>query len=124
VTLRGDTDFSQTAHLDRWHHDRVRFVFGYDARANLVDMADALPEAVWLPLMRRPGAPIRTVPRQRPANVKATVIRARAFRQLTLDAEAVAAFPYRPTGCRETYRMVVLRKNISVEQVRIAPSIN
>lgn len=116
VTLRGDTDFSQTAHLDRWHHADVRFVFGYDARANLVEAAEALPEAVWLPLTRRPGAPIRTVPRHRPANVKAAVIRARGFRQLTLDAEAVAAFPYRPTGCRETYRMVVLRKNISVEQ--------
>ncbi|MPZ16967.1 MAG: hypothetical protein GEV06_03475, partial [Luteitalea sp.] len=42
--------------------------------------------------------------------------RAREFRQLTLEAEAVAAFPYQPTGCRETYRMVVLRKNISVAQ--------
>jgi len=116
VTLRGDTDFSQTAHLDRWHAADVRFVFGYDARANLVDLAEALPEAVWVPLTRRSGAPIRTLPRQRPANVKATVIRARNFRQLTLEAEAVAAFPYQPTGCRETYRMVVLRKNISVAQ--------
>ncbi|MEZ4234121.1 MAG: hypothetical protein R3B89_33410 [Polyangiaceae bacterium] len=31
VLLRGDTDFTQTAHLDRWHEDGVRFVFGYDA---------------------------------------------------------------------------------------------
>jgi hypothetical protein len=32
--LRGDTDFSQAAHLDRWDADpRVRFVFGYDATA-------------------------------------------------------------------------------------------
>ncbi|MGH2604626.1 MAG: transposase, partial [Dehalococcoidia bacterium] len=77
--------------------------------------AEALPEAVWAPLTRRPGAPIRTAPRQRPANVKAAVIRARGFRQLALEAEAVAAFPYQPTGCRETYRMVVLRKNISVD---------
>ena len=36
VLLRGDTDFSQTAHLDRWHSSgRVRFIFGYDSRPNL-----------------------------------------------------------------------------------------
>ena len=31
LTFRGDTDFSQTGHLDRWDADGVRFVFGYDA---------------------------------------------------------------------------------------------
>lgn len=31
VRLRGDTDFSQTMHLDCWHEDGVEFVFGYDA---------------------------------------------------------------------------------------------
>jgi hypothetical protein len=32
VLLRGDTDYSQTEHLDRWTSDpRVRFLFGYDA---------------------------------------------------------------------------------------------
>jgi len=28
ITLRGDTDFTQTAELDRWDADGVRFVFG------------------------------------------------------------------------------------------------
>src|SRR5262249_57104333 len=41
VLLRGDTDFSQTEHLDRWDADaRVRFIFGYDATPNLVGIAD------------------------------------------------------------------------------------
>src|SRR3984957_7013565 len=45
VLLRGDTDFSQTEHLDRWDADpRVRFIFGYDATANLDAIADKLPE--------------------------------------------------------------------------------
>ena len=40
VLLRGDTDLSQTQHLDRWHADgRVRFLFGYDARPNVVALA-------------------------------------------------------------------------------------
>ncbi len=48
VLLRGDTDFSQTAHLDRWDDDeRVRFLFGYDACPNLVDIAENLPERAW-----------------------------------------------------------------------------
>jgi len=31
VRLRGDTDFSQTTDLNRWHKDGVEFVFGYEA---------------------------------------------------------------------------------------------
>ena len=36
ILLRGDTDFSQTAELDRWDDDHVGFIFGYDACPNLV----------------------------------------------------------------------------------------
>lgn len=32
------------------------------------------------------------------------------------DSAAVAEFPYQPTACARPYRMVVVRKNISVEQ--------
>src|SRR4051812_4240766 len=35
ITYRGDTDFTQTRHLDRWDQDGVRFIFGIDAMANL-----------------------------------------------------------------------------------------
>ena len=41
VWLRGDTDFSLTSNFDRWD-EKVGFVFGYDSKKNLVDMADAL----------------------------------------------------------------------------------
>lgn len=33
-----------------------------------------------------------------------------------MDAEAVAEFPYQPVACAQPYRMVVVRKNSSVEQ--------
>jgi len=116
LTFRGDTDFSQTGHLDRWDADGVRFVFGYDARANVIGGADALPARAWTPLVRQPPYEVKTEPRQRPVNVKAAVIIEREFKNLRLEAEAVAEFPYRPTACTKTYRMVVVRKNISVEQ--------
>ena len=35
ITLRGDTDFTQTEQLDRWDRDGVQFVFGIDAMKNL-----------------------------------------------------------------------------------------
>jgi hypothetical protein len=116
ITFRGDTDFSQTGHLDRWDADGVRFVFGYDARANVIGCADALPARAWTPLVRQPPYEVKTEPRQRPVNVKAAVIIEREFKNLRLEAEAVAEFPYQPTACTKTYRMVVVRKNISVEQ--------
>jgi hypothetical protein len=116
ITFRGDTDFSQTEHLDRWDADGVRFVFGYDARANVIRSADALAPEAWTPLVRRARYTVQTTPRERPVNVKAAVIVARDFTNLRLEAEAVAEFSYRPTACAKTYRMVVVRKNISVEQ--------
>lgn len=116
ITFRGDTDFSQTAHLDRWDAAHVRFIFGYDARANLIREADALPPRAWRRLVRRPPYEVHTAPRQRPVNVKAATIVARAFKNLRLEAEAVAEFAYQPTACSKPYRMVVVRKNISVEQ--------
>lgn len=116
ITLRGDTDFSQTEHLDRWDTDGVRFIFGYDARANLIRAADALPRRAWTPLVRRPAYAVQTEPRQRPVNVKAARIVEREFKNLRLEAEAVAEFAYQPVACTKAYRMVVVRKNISVEQ--------
>jgi hypothetical protein len=58
----------------------------------------------------------QTAPRQRPANVKEAVVVARDFKNLRVQGEAVAEFVYQPVACAQAYRMVVLRKNISVEQ--------
>jgi Transposase DDE domain group 1 len=117
VLLRGDTDFSQTEHLDRWHADpRVRFVFGYDAAPNLVAKAEGLPARAWKPLQRPPRYEVRSQPRQRPDNVKEAIIVRREFDNIKLRSEDVAEFNYRPTACQQTYRLVVLRKNLSVEK--------
>ena len=45
IMLSGDTDFSLTAEFDRWDDNDVRFVFGYDAMANLKSLADKCPAA-------------------------------------------------------------------------------
>jgi hypothetical protein len=72
ILLRGDTDFSLTSEFDRWDGDEVRFVFGYDARANMIKQAENIAEVV-LSRTGRPGragdrhpAPHPTSQRQRP----------------------------------------------------------
>jgi len=116
ITLRGDTDFSQTEHLDRWDAAGVRFVFGFDARPNLVRWAENLPEDAWKRLRRPPKYTVQTEPRERPENVKEQIVRAREFKNICLESEDVASFAYSPTKCRKTHRVVVVRKNLSVER--------
>jgi hypothetical protein len=117
VLLRGDTDFSQTQHLDRWNADpRVRFIFGMDNTAPRHVLADDLQDADWKPLERRGRYEIKTQPRQKPARVKEKIVRERAFQNKRLVCEEVAEMPYKPVACKNTYRLIVVRKNLSVEQ--------
>jgi hypothetical protein len=120
VTLRGDTDFSQTKHLDRWDGDKVRFVFGYDAMPNLVRMAEEVPETEWKLLSRPRKYKVKTVPRQRPVNVKEQIVRLREFENKKLNSEHLSEFAYSPAGCKKTYRIVVIRKNLTVEKGELA----
>jgi hypothetical protein len=115
VWLRGDTDFSLTHNFDRWS-ERVRFVFGYDALPNLVGLADELPKAAWKRLNRPPRYEVKTEERARPDNVKEQIIREREYKKIRLRSEDVAEFDYQPTHCKKTYRMVVVRKNLTVER--------
>jgi hypothetical protein len=116
ITLRGDTDFTQSKHLDRWDSEDITFVFGIDAMRNLVELADALPDKDWKRLERRKKYEIQTEPRQRPENVKERVVKLREFKNIRLISEDVAEFGYSPTKCKKTYRLVVVRKNLTTEK--------
>jgi hypothetical protein len=117
VLLRGDTDFSQTEHLDRWNADsRIRFIFGYDCHANLSHIAENLPALAWRTLQRPPRYAVATQPRRRPDRVKDAIVKQRQFETLRLQSEEVAEFNYQPTACQQVYRMVVVRKNITKEK--------
>jgi hypothetical protein len=115
VTLRGDTDFSLTAQFDRWS-ETVDFVFGMDACKGLVQRAEALPNSAWQPLKRAAKYTVQTEPRARPENVKEPIIVTREFQNVKLVGEQVAKIRYRPTKCGQTYDLVILRKNLSVEK--------
>ena len=117
VLLRGDTDFSQTKHLDRWSADpRVQFIFGLDQTAAKHVLADDLQAVAWHKLDRPARYQVKTQPRQKPVRVKEQIVRERAFLNKRLVSEDVAEMPYRPAACKNTYRLIVVRKNLSVEK--------
>ena len=116
IVLRGDTDFSQTKHLDRWDERGVQFVFGYDAAPNLVKKAESLADSAWEPLQRKEKYKVKTEPRATPRNVKEWIVRAREFLNIHLLGEDYAEFDYKPSACKKNYRMVVVRKNLSQER--------
>ena len=119
VWVRGDTDFSLTDHLDRWD-ERCLFVFGVDARANMVNIAESLDENKWLPLPPKSTFKEPREPRQRPENVKERIVKERKFEKIRTVSEQVAEFTYRPVKCKKAYRVVVVRKNLTVEKGELA----
>ena len=116
ILLRGDTDFSQTTFLDGWDAEKVRFVFGYDARKNLVAHADGVDESEFRELARRASRIFvdEDERRAKQPRVKEGIVRDKEYKNIRLRSEDVAEFEYSPRACRRTYRMVVLRKNLTV----------
>ena len=101
-TYRGDTDFSQTKHLDRWDSESIRFIFGIDAMANLKDLAEHLDDLKYSELERSPRYTIQTVPRQARERHKERIVAERQFETLKLIGEEVAEFEYKPVACKKT----------------------
>ena len=116
VLLRGDTDFALTTAFDRWTTAGVRFVFGYDATATMVRWGQSAPPDLYEALVRRTERTLATAPRQRPANVKDRIVTDRGFKKITTVSEALVDFDYQPTTCTRPYRVVALKKNLSVER--------
>jgi len=81
VLLRGDTDFALTANFDRWDDGGVEFVFGFDARPNLVTQARDTDEKMYHELVGRAERAIKTRRRRRPSNVKKAVVAERGGRE-------------------------------------------
>ena len=130
VLLRGDTDFSQTAHLDRWDEQAIQFLFGLDASPTLKLHAELLGKteakgkpspakgtpSPWKELVRPSRcAGIKTQERHKPPNVKEQVVAERNYQNLRLRKEHVAEMEYRPGKCHKSYRLVICRKTIDVE---------
>ena len=116
VVLRGDTDFSQTTHLDRWDDDHVTFYFGLDSTANREILADDLPEEAFKLLNRAAKYTVRTKPRQRPERVKQRIVDERGYKDIRLVEEWVGETTYQPVACQRAYRLVIVQKNLKIRE--------
>jgi hypothetical protein len=116
VTLRGDTDFTLSGELDRWDADGVKFLFGMDAHPKAVQLAEALPQKAWTRLERLPRYEIATQARRKAERVKEAVVRIKGYENKVLVGESVAEMEYQPKKCQQSYRLVIVRKNISVQK--------
>src|SRR3990172_7722007 len=115
ICIRGDTDFSLTGNFDRWS-ERVDFVFGMDARAVLIKRAEELTKDAWKVLVRKPKYTVKTQERQKPESIKEEIVKEKGYKNIRLESERVAEFEYQPGKCDKMCRIVVLKKNLSVEE--------
>ena len=117
ILLRGDTDFTQTKHLDRWDEaGDVRFVFGIDAHpTSRRGPTNSRPRrtASW---SDRRGMRSRPRPASSPNGSSREIVRERGFETIHLLEEMVAEFDYRPVACQKSYRVVVLRKRLGIDK--------
>jgi hypothetical protein len=116
VTVRGDTDFTHTAQLDRWNEQGTRFILGFDANPKLVALAEGLASSAWQPLERVPKYKLLTEPRAKGVRYKEQIVVEKEFENQKLVGEDVAEIEYQPGKCKYPYRVVIVRKNISVQR--------
>jgi hypothetical protein len=116
INLRGDTDFTLSAELDRWDEQGVKFIFGMDAHAKVVNLAEALPEQTGSPLS---GCRATRLPRLRdasPSESKKASFVSRAYENKVLTGEGIAEIDYEPLKCSRPYRLIIVRRNISAQK--------
>ena len=67
-------------------------------------------------LRRREKQPLSAKRRERPRNFKEEIVVEKGYRNIRLLREHIAEFSYQPTKCKRSYRVIVLRKSLSVEE--------
>jgi hypothetical protein len=76
----------------------------------------ALPATAWIPLERLARYKVATEPRCKPERIKEAIVRFKGYLNKELVTESVAEFSYQPNKCGRSHRLVVGRKNITVQK--------
>lgn len=114
--IRGDRAYAVSRHFDGWSRRGVEFVFSTTIQGGLSQELTDLPEEAWT-LLSRETRPTKTnVSRARRPNVKNERVRERGYRTLRLEREDFTEIVYQPKKCDRSYRLVVVRKTISVTE--------
>ena len=82
----------------------------------MVNLAEALPQEAWKPLERLPRYEIATAARRKPERVKERIVRFKGYENKVLVGEDIAEMEYQPRKCSRPYRLIIVRKNISVQK--------
>ena len=82
----------------------------------MVGLAEALPQQAWQRLERLPKYEILTEPRAKAVRYKEQIVVEKEFENQKLVGEDLAEIEYQPGKCGRPYRLVILRKNISVQK--------
>ncbi len=114
ILMRGDTAFSMTRYIDKWHEEGVRFVFGLMASRGMTNRADSLEQSRYAEFVRDADkAFAQKEARKKQPRVKEAVVEEREYKNLKLEREDIAEFRHKPGRAVHTYRVVVLRKTIT-----------
>jgi hypothetical protein len=116
VRVRGDRAYAVTRHFDGWSQRGIDFVFSMTTHAQLDQLLDALPDAAWKPLEREERGAKGRRRRARSKNVKRQCVRDRGYRSLRLETEHFTEITHRPRKCKRDYRLIVVRKTITVTE--------
>jgi hypothetical protein len=81
-----------------------------------VQLAQGLPERSWQRLERVARYEILTEPRRKAFRYKEQIVVEKGYRNIKLVGEEVAEMEYQPVKCARKYRVVIVRKNLSVQQ--------
>jgi hypothetical protein len=115
VLLRGDTDFTMSAHLDHWDDDGVRFVLGHKADPGFVNRAENMLSDDFTELVRKAKCAFSTTRAKQP-RIKEEIVTERGYLNKRLLAEDTIDFEHKPQRAKKSYRIVVLRKWIVEER--------
>ena len=82
-----------------------------------MDIAESLENKDWERLIRSSKYEVKTQSLGKRENVKEKIVEERGYRNLILEHEDVAEIEYyRPTKCKKAYRLIILRKTITVKK--------
>jgi hypothetical protein len=84
--------------------------------ANMKTLANDIPDEMYSELIRHAEDNFSKKTREKPFNYKEQIVKERGMKNIRLVSEDVAMFDYRPKKCDRDYKVVALRKNLSIEK--------
>lgn len=114
IRFRGDSAFALTEHFDTWNSKGIYFVFSNASHPHLIDGAEAFDEPNDWDILERKVQ--KEFERQRPENVKQQIVEEKGYLDLKQKAEDIIEFLHRPSKCGKDYRVVAVRRLISVQR--------